>query len=227
MAKTEAAISWLLTLAAVVVAGVLVHREFIAPPARAASPFPDINDPMTKVADWRLLIKEGVLVGDSAAPIMVVEFSDLECPFCQHFHQTLSSAREKWGDSIAYTFIHYPLNQHKLARPAARAAECALREGHFNEFVSAVFSKQDSLGTKSWASYAREASITDIPRFAACAADTTAIGRIESGLAVGALLDVKGTPTVIVNGWRFPVTPPDTQFRRVIADLLNGKEPGS
>jgi len=225
MARTDAALSWLLTLAAVAVAGVLVHREFFAPPSRTPTLFADVNDPMTFVKDWRSLIKEGVLVGDSTAPVLVVQFSDLECPFCRQFHRTLQEARKTWGNRIAYSFVHYPLPQHKLARPAARAAECAFSEDRFDEFVTAIFAKQDSMGVKPWTSFASDVRIDNVKRFSKCVSDTITIDRIERGLALGALIELKGTPTVIVNGWRFPVTPPDTQFRRVVGDLLAGKEP--
>jgi protein-disulfide isomerase len=156
---------------------------------------------------------------------MVVEFSDLECPFCRKFHSTLREARQTWGDSVAYTFIHYPLDFHKNAYAAARAAECAHSQGRFEQFLDIVFAKQDSMGRIPWSSLAREAAVPDPEGFAVCIADSASVDRVERGRAVGSLLRIRGTPTVIVNGWRFASTPPDSPFRRVVADLLGGREP--
>lgn len=223
--RLDAVLSWLLTLSAVAIAGVLVRREFFSP--ANAGTLPSLNDPITFVDQWRGLVEEGVVVGSRDAPIMVVQFSDLECPFCRRFHGTLRSAQSDYGDKVAYSFVHYPLSMHKLARPAAIAAECAGRQNRFAEYLDAVFEKQDSLGQRTWTAFAADAGVRDTAALIACMSDTAVSARVERNVALGDLVGVRGTPTVIVNGWRFPVTPPDSQFRRVIDALLEGRAPES
>jgi len=220
--RSETFLSWVLTISAVVIAGVTVGREVTDRRERVDIPNP--NDPPTLVGEWEKLPAEGILVGNSSAPVMVVEFSDLECPFCRRFHEQLLELRQAFKDKVAYTFIHFPLNGHRNAYAAARAAECAYSQGRFEAFISAVFSTQDSLGQKAWSRYGREAMVPDSAEFARCSSDTARVERVDRGRALGSLLKVRGTPTVIVNGWRFATPPTDTQLRRVVNDLLNGRE---
>jgi predicted DsbA family dithiol-disulfide isomerase len=223
-AKFERALSILLTASATVIAALLFHREFIAA-APVAARSPSQSDPPTYMRGWENLLPMGIRVGSADAPIKVIEFTDLECPFCRRFQNTLNDALRTHGDQVAYFFVHYPLSQHKLAYPAARAAECANRQDVFKPFVDAIFQKQDSLGTRSWEAYGKDAGISDSITFSLCARDTLSIKRIEQGIALGRQIEITGTPTVIVNGWRFATTPPDSQFGRVVVDLLAGHEP--
>lgn len=222
--RGESAVSWLLTVAALAIAGVLVHREFFAPKPPWLD-FPDPDAPPSYIEEWRELNTEGVAVGDANAPVVIVEFTDLECPFCRSFHETLQATRKEWGEKIAVRFVHFPLPIHRNAYAAAKAAECAQEEGRFEQFIDAAFAKQDSLGIKPWLEYASLAGIADTANFGTCFADTSRVERVERGRALGALLKVKGTPTVIVNGWRFPTTPSDSTFRRVVRDIIDGKTP--
>lgn len=99
---------------------------------------------------WAEIQRSGVLVGDSDAAIEVAVFSDLECPFCKQFHETVIELQRELGrDHVAYRFVHFPIGNHRFARPAARAAECAATSGDFGPFLDTVFAKQDSLGLKS------------------------------------------------------------------------------
>lgn len=157
-----------------------------------------------------------------------MEFSDLECPFCAKFHKAILDARQRYGDSLAVVFVHYPLvEQHKLALAAARAAECAARQDHFEEFITKVYEKQDSLGLKTWSSFASEAGLRDTAAINKCATASDRIARIEDGREVGRKIGVAGTPTVIINGWRYAIPPYDS-LDQILARLANpGKKKDS
>ncbi len=70
--------------------------------------------------------------GDLNASVMVIEFSDFECPFCKSFHATMKQVMgnyEKDG-KVAWVYRHFPLDQiHSKARKEAQAAECAAEQG--------------------------------------------------------------------------------------------------
>jgi protein-disulfide isomerase len=212
----------LLTLAALAIAVSAVRREFF--PTASAQRVAAESGP-TFVDGWEKLTSVGIHTGARDAPIKIIEFTDLECPFCRVFHHSLRAIGDKYGATVAHVFIHYPIATHRFARPAARAAECANDQGRFSSFIDVVFNKQDSLGLKTWTSYAQEAGLLDTVRFVSCIAHTATIPRIESGRLVGEQVGVQGTPTVIVNGWRLPGTPSDSQLVRVIEDILAGKKP--
>ena len=72
------------------------------------------------------------ILGNVNAPIKIVEFSDLECPFCKSFHQTMKKIMEEYGKSgkVAWVYRHFPIDQlHSKARKEAEATECAAEQG--------------------------------------------------------------------------------------------------
>ena len=216
-----------MVLAAVVVAVATIRREFYAsrPPVAAA----DNNQPPTFVEGWQGFAANGVLLGNSAAPIRLIEFADLECPFCAKFHARALQLKKLYPGRVAVVFVHFPLSVHRFARPAARAAECAGEQGRFEAFIGGVFEKRDSLGLKTWQSFASDAKVGDTVRFARCASASGALRRVDSGVQLGTRLSVTATPTVIINGWRFAHPPydslPEIVARLTAGDRLDSRKP--
>ncbi len=89
-----------------------------------------------------------------------------------------------------------------------------------------MYLKQDSLGLKSWLSYAVEIGVASPDLFAACVASDAPKHRILAGLAIGKKFEIQGTPTVIVNGWRY-ANPTDVtaDFGQTIELIRQGKAP--
>lgn len=83
--------------------------------------------------------------GDINAPVKIIEFSDLECPFCKQFQSTLKKVMTDYGDTgkVAWVFRHFPIDQlHPKARKEAQAAECANQLGGnkaFWAYIDKVF----------------------------------------------------------------------------------------
>jgi len=121
--------------------------------------------------------------------------------------------------------VHYPLSMHRFALPAARALECASSLGAAARFVDAAYAKQDSFGLKPWVGYAQEAGVGDTLAFSACLRDTARVERVEKGRRLGDSMKVRGTPVVIINGWRFSSVPNDNVLRETIKALMVGKPP--
>jgi len=86
--------------------------------------------------------------GNPDAEILIVEYSDFECPFCAGFHGTMKRIMDEYGESgkVAWVYRHMPLDQiHKKARPASEAAECVanLAGGDkFWDFADQVYANQ-------------------------------------------------------------------------------------
>jgi protein-disulfide isomerase len=212
--------SGVLIVVAVAIGISAVHREFLAPVPAARTP-----ESIDYVKGWRDVLSAGIDMGNPKAPIKIVEFSDLECPFCRAFDKTLQDVTADHKTDVDVVFVHYPLPIHRFANAAARVAECANNMGRFSEMVEALFRRQDSLGVLPWSAYARDAGISDTAKITACASDTSAVKRIQSGLAAGGRLQVAGTPTVLVNGWRFGGTPSKERLLSVIDSLQHGRTP--
>jgi protein-disulfide isomerase len=77
------------------------------------------------------------ILGSINAPIKIIEFSDLECPFCKQFHQTMKQVIDEYGKdgTVAWVYRHFPLDQlHPKARKEAEASECAAELGGNDKF---------------------------------------------------------------------------------------------
>lgn len=75
--------------------------------------------------------------GSASAPVKIVEYSDLECPFCKSFHKTMQNVMAEYGASgkVAWIYRHYPLDAlHPKARTSSEGAECATEQGGNDKF---------------------------------------------------------------------------------------------
>lgn len=98
----------------------------------------------TSEATARVTVGTGRLpaLGNKDAKITIVEFADLECPFCKrYFTETFSQLKKDYIDTgkVAYYYRHFPLDFHPLARPFAQASECANEQGKFWEMHDKIF----------------------------------------------------------------------------------------
>jgi protein-disulfide isomerase len=218
--RIDRILSRVLVAATVVIAAVLVHREFSE------------NDPPEQlqrkgrfVSSWAEIIPVGRIVGDSNARIKIIEFTDFECPYCRAFHKTLSAVRSRYPRDVAVVHVHFPLPSHRFASLAARVSECGLQVERFGAIVDVLFEKQDSFGLIPWTSYAENAGIPDTAAFSLCVADTSAVPAIERGIALARRLEISGTPTVLVNGWLFGSPPTESELIRAIDDIRAGTPP--
>ncbi len=84
-------------------------------------------------------------IGDRDAQVVIVEFSDFECPFCRkYFIDTLPQLKKDYIDTgkVVIYYRHFPLDFHPLAKPFAQASECANEQGKFWEFHDKIFQEQ-------------------------------------------------------------------------------------
>jgi len=141
--------------------------------------------------------------GNPDAEVTLVEFSDLQCPFCRSFHPTVQQALEEYGDTIRWVYKHFPLdNIHPEARPAAEAAECVWKqkgdEG-FWAFADKVFEEQDRIGSTLYREVAESLGM-DIAKYDTCVSQRTYEDKVEQDYQQGLRAGVTGTPGSYVNG---------------------------
>jgi protein-disulfide isomerase len=142
------------------------------------------------------------------------------------FQSSVQQAREQFADRVALVFIHYPLKQHRFALPAARVLECATEQGAAEAMLDFMYANQDSLGLQGWAWFAEGAHVTDSDRFTRCLSGPIKSSRIEEGIKLGNRIGVRGTPTVLINGWRFSSHPyPASNLIDAIKRILDGGAP--
>ena len=214
--------SWsttLLVICAVTVTGLVVRREmFEGPSVLVASPA------LSEVEDWDLLSQGPLRIGAPDARVKMVVFGDFECPACRAFMiGTLPKLRADYGGQLAVVFRHWPLEYHRFAYPAARAADCAARQGKFWEFHDKVYEDQDSLGLKQFSEFAAEAGVPDPTAFLQCNSSTDPVAEIDRDAALALAVGGEGTPTVIVNGKLITRGASEPVVRRLIEEALESQ----
>jgi protein-disulfide isomerase len=205
---------------AVLTTGLVLRRELFPPAAQPSMP----QEPVF-VEDWKAHLSKGVPLGSPEAPVQLIEFADYECPFCASFHKTLESVRQRYPTQIAITYVHYPIQGHRFAEPAARVAECAGEQGKFEAMHARLYEWQDQFGLKPWSEFATAAEVADVAAFDSCVKRTEPLARVVEGRKLAEQLDVRGTPTVIVNGWQLRRPPDATELDAMVRKILEGKNP--
>lgn len=155
------------------------------------------------------------------ASVVLVEYSDFECPFCERHHPTMQEVMDTYGDDVAWVYRHFPLSFHPDAKPAANAAECI---GHlagndaFWTFTDAAFARQDELGDDLYLEIAKSVGISESD-FTECYENETYADAIQEDYKSGSQAGVTGTPATYVNGTLVSGAVPFESF----ADLIDSE----
>jgi hypothetical protein len=156
--------------------------------------------------------------GAPMAPVLIVEFSDFECPYCGSAAPMLERILREFDGRVKLVFKNYPLDQHPRAMPAARAAVAAGKQGKFWEMHDLLFGNQQSLEDEDFERYAVQLGL-DLPRFQADMASPDTQARIDADKAEGRRVRLEGTPTMFINGRRFTESP--TQLSNYLREELD------
>ncbi len=154
----------------------------------------------------QMISNPGAVIGDSPATgaadrkIVLVEFSDFQCPFCAKAHQTVKQFMDKHKDKVTLTYKHLPLTQiHPEALPAAKAAWAAGQQGKFWEYYDALFTQQQKLGEPLYIATAEGLKL-DMARFNRDRSGAAAEAAIEKDIQLAESLGINGTPFFTLNG---------------------------
>jgi protein-disulfide isomerase len=144
-------------------------------------------------------IGDSPTTGSTKQEIVLLEFSDFQCPYCAKAHETVTAFMEKYGDRVTLSYKNLPLSSiHPEALPAAKAAWAAGKQGKFWEYRSALFAKQKDLGEDLYQSIAQELSL-DKEQFDRDRQSPEAQAAIDKDLAVATSLGLNGTPVFFLN----------------------------
>ncbi|WP_371819382.1 DsbA family protein [Tolypothrix sp. PCC 7910] len=153
----------------------------------------------------QLVIAESPTIGSLQSKIVLVEFSDFQCPYCAEAHKTLKQLLAKYPDKFTLVYKHFPLMPiHDQALPAAKAAWAAYQQGKFWEYHDALFTHQQKLGEELYLSTAKSLNL-DVEKFQADAfgANSIAEQAIRKDIQLAEKLGLGGTPFFIMNSNNF------------------------
>jgi protein-disulfide isomerase len=176
--------------------------------------------------DWRRYADVGRWIGPPDATVILVEFSDFQCPWCKRLLTELRQVRHRYPNDFAILYRHLPLTSlHPHAKAAAVAAECAGRLGHFEGMHDILFESSDSLGVVPWHSLARRAGVADADsgEFNACLVDPAAIAVVERDSTAAAALG-QGTPMSLIEGVRIRGSVPATVLDSIVKAAIQRSE---
>lgn len=216
--RFEKSLSLVLTICAVVSTAVLIDRNL-----GQTSPTSSKSSPPSRVANWESTLTRGNWVGSPSAPLKLLVFVDFQCPFCQQFHAEAVSAIAGSKGRIAVFYRHYPLPMHRHASAAALAADCANEQSRFSDMALALFAAQDSFGMKPWTRIAGDAGVPDLAAFERCMVSKPPAERYALDIAMADSLGIRGTPTVIANGWRLGRPPRADSLLKLAERAASGR----
>ncbi len=143
-------------------------------------------------------IGDSPTMGAKDRKIVLVEFSDFQCPFCSSASLGVKQFMAKHKGTVTLVYKYFPLTQiHPEALPAARAAWAANKQGKFWEYHDALFASQSELGETFYTKIATKLKL-DLKKFNTDRklADSAIVNDFRLGRKVG----VEGTPTLLLNG---------------------------
>lgn len=167
--------------------------------------------------------------GSKDAKVFIIEYSDLECPFCASFHPTAVQALEEYGGDVAWVYRHFPLDSiHANARPTANASECVTELGGndaFWQFVDLTFENQaTALSEEGMKNTASEIGL-DAGAFANCLESEKYADKVEDHYQTGITAGVTGTPgNFVINKkgevWVIPGAVPFETLKNTLDEAL-------
>jgi protein-disulfide isomerase len=172
---------------------------------------PDAERPSVASLD----LSHSPALGPPDAPITIIEFSDLQCPFCARVVPTLKELMKQYPTQIKWVFRNYPLDFHADAQLAHQATLAAGEQSKFWEMHDLVFSDQESIKKDALFDKARRLNL-DMTKFAADLESEKIKSQIESDRQSGAALRVDGTPTFYINSQEYSGAISLEQFQAAI-----------
>jgi protein-disulfide isomerase len=143
-------------------------------------------------------------LGNSDAPVTLVEYGDYECPECLNAFPIVRRLQERFGQRLRFVFRHFPRNSiHPHAGVAAQAAEAAALQGKFWEMHEMLFANQQRLGDVDFGNLALRVG-AELYNFESSITSDRVMRRVEQDYQSGQASGVRGTPTFFINGRKYP-----------------------
>jgi protein-disulfide isomerase len=164
--------------------------------------------------------------GNRDAKIVLIEYSDFQCPACGFYFSILKKLSEEFGENIAIVYRHFPLfSIHPNAKAAAYAAEAAGKQGKFWEMHDLIFTNQDEWINKKnvdeiFIKYAQSLNL-NIDQFKKDFSSKEIKQKIENSYKNALKLGLDSTPTFFLNGKKIPNPRNYEDFKNLIIENIN------
>ncbi len=163
-------------------------------------------------------IQTGYIRGNKNASVILLEFSDYQCPFCGRVQNTISRLVNDYKERVAFGYRHLPLSFHKDADEAAIATECAREQDKFLEFHLLLYSRQKAQTLNDLKKYARDIRVRSPKKFDKCLDSEKFRGLVEQDIKDGSKLGITGTPGFLVGAF-------NPKTGEINGEVLSGAQP--
>lgn len=163
-------------------------------------------------------VGQGYIRGNKEAKVIVLEYSDYQCPFCARVQPTLTELIKEYGSQVAFGYRHFPLPFHKEADEAAIAVECARDQGKFETLHALLFKNQKNQFVEDLIGYADEIGLENVDQYEKCIVEEKYRSRVLEDMKAGQEAGVTGTPGFLIGTF-------DPKSGRVRGELLSGARP--
>ncbi len=157
--------------------------------------------------------------GNPNAPVVLVEYSDFQCPHCKLAEPLLQKVLDEFHDQVKLYYKNYPISKlHPEAADAAAAAVAAGKQGKFWPMHDLLFANQDKLTATDLERYAAEIKL-DVKKWKADLGAARA--SVDKDHSDGEKLDITGTPTIFINDRKYAGPLRYDQLKDWIEEELN------
>jgi len=164
-------------------------------PQRPEMPAEDL----TKV--YEIPVGDSAVKGKADAPVTIVGFLDIQCPFSKRFQPVFDEAIKDYPQKVKYVVKHFPLGFHPQAAPAAKAVMAAGKQGKFFEMLALVLENNNQLSPEKFEELAKTLKL-NVKQFKKDLADNDKAWDevIKKDMKLGTEVGVRGTPSFYING---------------------------
>lgn len=139
--------------------------------------------------------------GSLNAPVVLVEFADYECPYCQKVNPQIQQLKKEYGNNLTIVYKDFPLPMHHGSEKAAEAARCAGEQGKFWLYHDVLFYSRQ-VEVDALKEHARVLNL-DTEKFDTCLDSGAESAAVKKDLEEAKSLGLTGTPSFFVNGHFF------------------------
>lgn len=205
---------WLLVVL-IVGGGTFGMTKLASRPAQDAGP--SITIDAINELDW--------IKGSRDASVVLIEYSDFQCPACAFYYPFLKQFAEEFGNKLVIAYRHFPLPNHQNAKPATYTAESAGRQGKFWEMHDLLFNNQKEWKDKrnadeDFINYAQTLNL-DTEQFKTDFYSKEIKKKIEGAYQNSVRLGLNSTPTFFLNGKKISNPRNYEDFRNIIIQAIN------
>ena len=182
-------------------------------------------DYLVQPNDFRLVVELGTAIFwsnsslEDSKKVLLLEFSDFQCPFCKRVQDTMMKLRSRYDNKVQFAYRHYPLPFHKQARGLAEAAECARDQGRFWETQALIYQNPpNGIELSQLVETVQEAGVQNLVEFEKCFTSGKYKARVLKDLRDGSRIGIQGTPTFVIGLH-------DRQSATVTGEIFSGAVP--